>query len=253
MPAAGPRRFRSSRAFLVRSADVGEADRRLSFFTEDEGEVTLVAKSAHRSRKRFGGALQRYVLLDITWTEVPRRIPLLTGAAVAESFWNLLEDWERVRHADYLLELSVALFPQPGPKPKAFSHLLSGIRSLSRGAVPHSAGRKAEAALLAVAGFGPDLSSCKRCGKADRNLFRFQVAEGRIYCDPCSGRGGLPLSLGAVKTWRVLQSPTPAAPERLRITEKILNELQAVIPKYLEWCIGKPLRSLGGAVPPEKP
>lgn len=213
----------------------------------------MMAKSAHRSRKRFGGALQRYVLLDITWTEVAGRIPVLDGAAVVESFWSILEDWEKVRHADYLLELASVLFPQPGPKPKAFSHLLSGMRALSGGEVPRSLGRKAEAAFLSIAGFGPDLSSCRRCGKSDNGPFRFHFSEGRLYCEDCMAQGGVPLSLGAVKTWRVLQSNTPPAQERIRISEKVLHELQEVIPKYLEWCIGKPLRSLGGGSMPEKP
>jgi len=232
---------------------MGEADRRLSFFTEGEGEVTVMAKSAHRSRKRFGGILQRYVLLDIAWTEVAGRIPVLDGATVAESFWSILEDWEKVRHADYLLELSSALFPQPGPKPRAFSHLLSGMRALSGGGDPRTLGRKAEAAFLSIAGFGPDLSLCRRCGKTDNVPFRFLFSEGRLYCEDCMPRGGIPLSLGAVKTWRVLQARSPSAPERVRMSEKVLHELQEVIPKYLEWCIGKPMRSLGGGSAPGKP
>lgn len=226
---------------------MGEADRRLSFFTESEGEVTVMAKSAHRSRKRFGGTLQRYVLLDITWTEVAGRIPVLDGTTVTESFWSILEDWEKVRHADYLLELASTLFPQPGPKPKAFSLLLSGMRALSGGEDPRSLGRKAEAAFLSISGFGPDLSSCRRCGKTDGGPFRFHFSEGRLYCESCAEPGGVPLSLGAVKTWRILQSPSPSVQERIRISEKVLMELQVVIPIYLEWCIGKPLRSLAGS------
>lgn len=232
---------------------MGEADRRLSFFTEREGGLTVMAKSAHRSRKRFGGTLQRYVLLDITWTEVAGRIPVLDDAVVAESFWSILEDWEKVRHADYLLELASVLFPQPGPKPTAFSLLLSGMRALSGGEVPRSLGRKAEAAFLSIAGFGPDLSSCRRCGKTDDGPFRFHFSEGRIDCESCMPRGGVPLSLGAVRTWRALQSRSPSAQERVRISEKILYELQEVIPKYLEWCIGKPMRSLAGGSKSEKP
>lgn len=232
---------------------MGEADRRLSFFTECDGEVTVVAKSARRSRKRFGGALQRHVLLDISWTEVPGRIPVLDGAAVAESFWDILVDWEKVRYADYFLELATSLFPQPGPKPKAFAHLLSWMKALSAGEAPRSLGRKAEAAFLFLAGFGPDLSSCRRCGKADEGPFRFHFSEGRIHCGTCMPRGGVPLSLGAVKTWRVLQSQSSTAQERIRISEKVLLELQEVIPKYLEWCIGKQMRSLAVDPPPGKP
>lgn len=253
LSSTGPRAFRSSRAFLVRAADLGEADRRLSFFTEAAGAATLVAKSAHRSRRRFGGALQRYFLLDIAWTEVPRRAPVLTDASVSESYWDILGDWERVRHADHLLELASALFPQPGPKPRAFAHLLGGMRSLARGDSPAAVARKAEAAFLALGGWGPDLSGCRRCGRPERAVFRFLPSEGGFFCEPCAGKAGVSLSMGAVKTWRALQAASPPAPDRLRISEKILNELQLVMWQYLEWCLGTPLRSLRRDSPARKP
>ncbi len=242
---AGRRSFRSSQAFLVRTVDMGEADRRVTFFTEADGALSVVAKSARRSRKRFGGTLQKYVLLEVDWTEEPRRMPILTSASILASYWDIIADWDRVRYADYLLELVSSLFPQPGPKTKAFAFLLAGFRSLSGGESPVSVGRKAEAAFLSLGGWGPELSACLRCGSTDSGSFRFVVPEGRLYCGACSGRGGHPLSLGAVRTWRALQASSPAAVGRVRIPESILEELQEVIPRYLEWNFGAGFRSLG--------
>jgi DNA repair protein RecO (recombination protein O) len=250
---AGRRSFRSSRAFLVRAADLGETDRRLTFFTEAAGVVNVVAKAAHRSRRRFGGTLQKYFLLDMAWTEEGGRMPILTSASILESFWDIVFSWERVRYADYLLELVSAVFPQPGSKTKAFAFLLAGIRSLSAGGSPQSVGRKAEAAFLASGGWGPDLSACRKCGRAESRSFRFVVSEGRLHCEACAGKGGTPLSLGAVRTWRALQASSPAAVGRVRIPESILVELHNVIPKYLEWYLGKPLRSLGDDPPVQNP
>lgn len=242
---AGRRSFRSSQAFLLRSVDMGEADRRLAFFTETDGAVNVVAKAARRSRKRFGGALQKYFLLEVAWTEEPRRMPILTSASILVSFWDIVADWDRVRYADYLLELVSSLFPQSGHKTKAFAFLLAGFRSLSGGESPVSVGRKSEAAFLSLGGWGPELSGCFRCGRAESGSFRFVVSEGRLYCFACSGKGGHPLSLGAVRTWRALQASSPSTVGRVRIPESILEELQIVIPKYLEWNLGSAFRSLG--------
>ena len=249
----GRRSFRSSRAVLVRTADMGETDKRLTLFTEDEGAVTVVAKAARRSRKRFGGSLQKYFLLDVSWTEEPRKMPILTSASILTSFWDIVADWERVRYADYLMELVSSLFPQPGAKTKAFAFLLAGFRSLSMGEHPLSVGRKTEAALLALGGWGPDLSACRKCGRQESRSFRFIVAEGRLYCEACAGKGGILLSLGAVRTWRALQASSPPAVGRVRITEFILLELQNVIPKYLTWNLGVAFRSLGDAPAGKKP
>jgi DNA repair protein RecO (recombination protein O) len=245
VPAAGARSFHSSRALLVRAVDMGEADRRVTFFTREAGVVVTVVKSAWRSRKRFGGTLQRHVLLDISWSESPGRMSLLSSAALSESFWSVVEEWERVRHADYLLEMAAELFPQAGPKPRAFEILLDGIRSLARGDNPSGTARRVEARFLALGGWGPHLAGCRRCGRAERGRYRFLPAEGGILCEECAPAGGTALSLGAVKTWRVLQAGKGGATGRLRIPGKIINELQEVMPEYVECCIGKPLRSLG--------
>ncbi len=243
---AGTRSFRSSRAFLVRAADMGETDRRLTFFTEADGPLTAVAKAARRSRKRFGGGLQKYFLLDVVWTEAPKRMPILTSVSILASFWDIVANWERVRYADYLLELVSSLFPQSGLQSKAFAFLLAGFRSLSAGESPVSVGRKAEAAFIALGGWGPDLSACRGCGRAESRSFHFVVSEGRLYCGACTGRAGNLLSLGAVRTWRALQASSPATVSRIRIPESVLEELQAVIPRYLMWNFGGPFRSLGG-------
>lgn len=245
MPSGGPRTFHSSRAFLVRAADLGENDRRLTFFTEADGVVTLVGKAAHRSRKRFGGSLQRYFLLEISWSASPGRMAVLEQSTVLSSFWEIVGDWERVRHADHLLETVAGLFPQPGPKPKAFEALRCGLRDLAQGEPPSSVARKAEGFLLSLGGWGPNLSGCRSCGKGESGRFRFVPSQGVLYCEGCSG-SGFPLSLGAVKTWRALQSTPPGAWARLRITEGILLELREVMLGYVEGCLGKPLRSLGG-------
>ncbi len=252
MPSAGPRSFRSSRAFLIRSVDAGEIDRRISFFTASYGLVTTVAKAARRSRKRFGGTLQKYFLLDVSWTETTGRMAVLGSTSLLESFWEIAADWEKVRHADYLLELTATLFPQPGPKPRAFGILLWGIRSLALGVSPAVVGRKTEAVLLAVGGWGPDLAACRRCGrhtgvlrKGAGGTVRFLPSEGGFLCGSCSGTGGIPLSLGAVKTWKAIQASSPSLLERVRISDSILKELQDVIPPYIEFYLGMPLRSLG--------
>jgi len=247
VPAAGTRSFHTSPAFLVRAVDVGEADRRITFFTRDAGVVVTVGKSAWRSRKRFGGTLQRYVLLDISWTESPGRMAVLSTAGLSESFWTVVEEWDRVRHADYFLEIAAELFPQPGPKPKAFDILRTGIRSLAQGELPGETARRVEAGFLALGGWGPHLAGCRKCGKADGRIFRFLPSEGGVLCEACPPAGGTALSLGAVKTWRALQAGRGTTGGRLRVPVGIIDELQPVMSGYVEYCLGKPVRSLGGS------
>jgi DNA repair protein RecO (recombination protein O) len=224
---------------------MGEADRRYTLFSEADGTLSLLGRSARKSRKRFGGVLQRYFLLDISWSAIADRMPVLEQASLVASFWEIVEDWEKVRHADYLLEMAVNLFPQPGPKPRAFEALYSGIRSIALGDPPAAVTVRTIAAMLSIAGWGPNLAGCSGCGASLSGTFRFIISEGRVACSACAGSAGSPLSLGAVKSWRALQSSSPSVLGRIRLDGPILSELQDVTAKYLVYCIGKPLRSMG--------
>jgi DNA repair protein RecO (recombination protein O) len=224
--------------------DVGEADRRLTFFTEAEGVVTLLGKSAWKSRKRFGGALQRYFLLDVSWSARAGRMAVIDQSAILESFWEILSDWDRVRHGDHLLESSAALFPQAGPKPRAFHALHAGLRCLAGGEDPRIVARRCEAVFLHTAGFGPNLAGCRVCGREIARTFRFLPGEGGVACDRCAVGGGETVSGGAVRTWRAFQALSPGAYGRFRVAPQALEELGRILPAYLSWCVGRPLRSL---------
>jgi DNA repair protein RecO len=169
----------------------------------------------------------------------------LASAAVNRSFWGIVEDWERVRYADHLLEIASELFPQAGAKPRAFEVLLRGMCSIADGEPPAETARRAEAEFLAIGGWGPDLSGCRKCGGQEGRSYRFLDSEGGVLCAACPPGGGVPLSFGAVKTWRALQAGRTAARGRLRIPVVIIEELRTVIPGYVEYCLGKRLRSLG--------
>ena len=50
--------LKESEAIVLRSYPLREADLLVTFFTREEGKLRGVARSAKKSRKRFGGALE---------------------------------------------------------------------------------------------------------------------------------------------------------------------------------------------------
>ena len=50
--------LKESEAIVLRTYPLREADLLVTFFTRNEGKVRGVARSAKKSRKRFGGALE---------------------------------------------------------------------------------------------------------------------------------------------------------------------------------------------------
>ena len=63
----------ASDAVVLRTWPVNEADLIVSFFTRDYGRLKGIAKSALKSRKRFGGALEPMTLARAWFAERPRQ------------------------------------------------------------------------------------------------------------------------------------------------------------------------------------
>jgi len=60
-------------ALILRTWPVHEADLIVSFFTREQGKLKGVAKSAAKSRKRFGGALEPMTCVLASYVEKPRQ------------------------------------------------------------------------------------------------------------------------------------------------------------------------------------
>ena len=60
-------------ALILRTWPVHEADFIVSFFTREQGKLKGVAKSAAKSRKRFGGALEPMTYVLASFAEKPRQ------------------------------------------------------------------------------------------------------------------------------------------------------------------------------------
>src|SRR4029077_5720552 len=60
---------RQSEALILRTYPFHEADLLVTLFTRAEGKVRGVAKSAMKSKRRFGGALEPLTYVTARWAE----------------------------------------------------------------------------------------------------------------------------------------------------------------------------------------
>jgi len=150
-----------------------------------------------------------------------------------------------VRTADHLLEVASELFPQAGPKPRAFEVLLRGMRSIAEGEPPAETARKAEAEFLAIGGWAPTWPGAVNARKRRPVPTGFSLRGRGPVRRPVARRGIPPLPRRRKDVARPAgggDGRTRSAPDSVVIAE----ELRVVIPGYVEYCLGKQLRSLGG-------
>ena len=155
-------------AILLRSVTTGEADRVVTMMTRSLGKVAAVARSAQKSRGRFGGALSAFVVGQATLRE--RRgseLMLLDGFDAIHDFTAIANDPVAYAHASYATELVRELSAPRHADVAAFELLAELYETVA--AYPPAADtlRAFELRLMDDLGLRPVLDRCLSCGADD--------------------------------------------------------------------------------------
>ena len=162
----------------MRRTDAGESDRRLTLLTREAGKLYAVAKGARKSASRLAGVSDPLSSAVMDLAE-GKRNRFITQAQPLSSFRGLRTDFERLSFALALSELYAAVVPLEQPQPESYELLLASLGFLERHERPLTALVWAEAALLAMEGFQPELESCVVSGEA--------VAVANPFLSPMAG------------------------------------------------------------------
>ncbi|MFH1130461.1 MAG: DNA repair protein RecO, partial [Pseudomonadota bacterium] len=181
-----------TRALLARTVNYGESDRVCTLLTEDHGKLSAIAKSARRSRRRFGGALSVFVLGRATL--LPR---IRSDMLMLEGFDSLEDlgpgisaDVVKMAHGSYMLEVVRELWPEGQAEPVLFRTLWQALKVLCFNPPARVLLRAFELQVLSLSGFLPSLERCVSCGgHLDTGALGFNVNEGGLVCSRCGPHG----------------------------------------------------------------
>lgn len=158
----------------------------------------MLARGARSSRRRFGGALEPFALLDVEF--VPGRTGLgrLQQARIDRAFPAILASLPRMRKAGEALELARALLPEGEPAQEAFAatvDVMGLIESAPEEQLPQPL-LGYQLRMLSLCGFAPQLSQCGHCGRrpGESQAAMFDPVGRHLSCRAC---GGGPLRLSA--------------------------------------------------------
>ena len=230
----------STRAFLLRSVPTGEADKVVTLLTRDRGKLGAIARSARRSQKRFGGALEPFALLQVQLAQRPGSdLARLDRAEVVAPHARIATDLVRMGQAATALELARETLPPEHPEPALFDTLADFLERLD-GQGPSIDGLVAfELAALQHGGFAPRLSECSVCGKPlpAGKAARFDPHRGGVVCR-ADGGGPLTLSGAAVDALARL-----AAGDDAKLPPAEARAAADAVRALTEWHLGRKLRS----------
>lgn len=174
-------------AIIVRRTNYGDSDLIVGLYTRQLGLISAMARSARRSRRRFGGALNLFVRIQ---PELTRRksseLWSFASAQVIEDFSALAHDVACFAHASYATELARELAPPEQPDAAVLELVLELYRSvLEVGAQPATL-RAFELSLLGLHGIAPEFAACPRCASAVSSSWVFDPDQGGALCAECA-------------------------------------------------------------------
>ena len=241
----GSRTYRAE-AIVLKTLDLGEADRILTLLTRHFGKVKVVAKGIRRPTSRLAGYAEP--LSHATYQLARgRELDVLTGAESRSTYRAVREDLDRIAAAWYVAEVADRSTAERSPAAAVFDLVETALRHLEAGHAPALVCRWWDLHLLDRTGFRPELGVCARCAGALREATNaWSPYDGGAVCTSCvdSSLAGLPaLSVRALKSLRYLLASDFAAASLLRVDEILERELERHLRAFLHHVLDREIAS----------
>src|SRR3954451_5294534 len=155
---------KQSEAIVLRTYPLHEADLLVTFFTRAEGKVKGVAKSAKKSKKRFGGALEPLTQVRVYYDDREKReLARIDSCDVLQSPLSGAVDYARAAALAHVAEVVDELLPDREVNDAVYRLASSVLSNLKAGAIwmPLT---YFELWMTRLTGFLPELHVCVQCG-----------------------------------------------------------------------------------------
>lgn len=218
-------------ALVLDSRDYGESDKIITFFCQEIGRLTVIAKGAHRSKKRFINKLELFTFLQISYSKrAAAGMAVLDEAELLKSFISLRLDFRRYTAASVIREYMLLVTNETLNDDNLFQLALWSFHSLNRGENPEQIVALFLVKLFDLLGYRPNFSSCQNCGHKPENGDDgvFSIEMGGIICRNCLpsiDTGRSPMSAGTIQMISTVQQQPVARLNRFKPAGTVLEQM----------------------------
>jgi DNA repair protein RecO (recombination protein O) len=174
-------------AIVLRSIRFAEADRILHLYTSERGRIGAIAKGVRKTKSRFGARLEPLSHVELMLHEGAGELQTVTGVDLRHTHRATREHPYRLNVGLIGAEVTLRLFGEPEPSPRAFTALERFLEALDEAEPLDSQPAldplvlSFQLKLLWVAGYLPHLTSCVECGVTGE-LVAFAPRAGGAVC-----------------------------------------------------------------------
>ncbi len=238
-----------TRAIALRSIDLSETDKIVTFFTERHGKVKCVAKGARKIKTRFAASLEPMSYLHLIYFgKENQELYRLNHADILESFQSIREDFHKLYTGIYFNELVDAMVSEGQREPEIFQLLLDSLWTLKGRRPLDTLVRLFELRFLALSGYAPQLDRCTVCKGVPRNgsaEMAFSYPKKGIVCSDCRGTVAADARLpwGTLNYLKKLLRMEVQFAGRLKIPKGVEDDLEALTHRLVLVHLGRELKS----------
>jgi len=231
---------------VLRLQKYREADALVTLLTKERGKVTGVAKGIYKPTSKLRGGVQPYSINDLMLDAGRSTLHTIVQSECLEILLPLRQSYEGMAYGAYWAEL-IENFGQEELVDDDLYHLAKvgfiGL-ALNAGALM---GRILEVRLISQQGLRPDFGSCCRCGHllAKEKVSFFSGSEGGFLCGDCAGKAPGYSKVGSAVPglWQGLENIALDKLDRLKVTDRQLDELGGVLRQWIARHAGRPMKT----------
>lgn len=247
-------------AILLRKVEYGDHDLIITFLTRDRGKISVIAKNAKQSVRRFSGALDLFSANHIHCA-FPKKnkngLIILTQTSLDNGFANIRYDVLKTGYACYWIELLTLWLEEGKPQEELFDLLYFSLGLLCRPDLrTEVVSLLFQIRFMSLSGFAPNLNICDNCGTdldniTNRDLW-FDFQEGKIICPRCNpgfkrgnSKFGIKVSKGTLKQLFWINSVDIHRADRIKFSPFAIKEGEILLESFIPFHIGRSFKSLG--------
>ncbi|MBU1341677.1 MAG: DNA repair protein RecO [Proteobacteria bacterium] len=245
----------STDAILLRKIEYGDHDFIISFLTKSQGKISVIAKNAKKSIKRFSGSLDLFSVNHIQCTFPKKKKDALTILAHAElenGFANIRYDVFKTAYASYWIELIHLWLEENRVQTDVYDLLLFSLDALHIGTISKEVlSLIFQIRFMSISGFSPNIENCDTCKTPvdliDQKNIWFDFNEGRIICQNCiqkRSKYGMTVSKGTLKQLFWINNSDINRADRIKFSSLAITEGARLLESFIPFHIGREFKSL---------
>jgi DNA repair protein RecO (recombination protein O) len=179
-----------TQAIVLKSMNLSESDRLVTFLTEDHGKVKCVAKGARKAKNCFWGSLEPMTQIHLIYFgKENQSLYRLNQSDIIESFQSIREDFAKLYTGIYFIELIDSMILEGHSDKQIYKLLQQTLAAMKQQSDLDSLIRLFEIRLLTLSGYKPQVDHCVICKTILKNgIFKFSFIQNGIICRNCSNR-----------------------------------------------------------------